>query len=117
MFDYKHYGNIVFWPSEKWADKPRSDLIVFDITHDTAELNADLVIGKDVSKYRAHSIRSMIIKYWDYSCKQGARRTILDYKFAIDTGESPLVCCRKSTYVPNEALIIMAQMDSLLLNR
>ena len=52
----------------------------------------------------------------DCFCKRGARRTILDYEFAIDTGASSPVCYRRPTYGPHEKSIIMDQVKSLLAN-
>jgi len=52
-----------------------------------------------------------------FFCLRGARRTILDYDFAIDTGNSPPVCCRRPKYGPHEKPIIMNQIESLLQNK
>ena len=38
VFDYKHYGKTVFRPKMKWAERSRSDLILFNKMMDTAEL-------------------------------------------------------------------------------
>ena len=62
------------------------------------------------------AIRHLVIKYWDYFCAEGAKRTILDYEFAIDTGASPPICCRNPTYGPHKKSIIMEQISSLLDN-
>ena len=43
--------------------------------------------------------------------------TILDYKFSIDTGASPPVCCRNPTYSPHEKHSIMTQIKILLENK
>ena len=58
----------------------------------------------------------LIIKYWDCFCAKGARRTILDYEFVIDTGSSPPICCCRPKYSPHEKPIIMDQIASLIAN-
>ena len=63
IFDLKHYGNIVFRPTKIWTDKSWSDLIVFNVNQGTSELNAGLVMVKDVPSPTTHTIRYMIIKY------------------------------------------------------
>ena len=49
VFDFKQCGNKVFRPAKTWADKPRSDLILYDVKKDTAELDKGLAIGRTVS--------------------------------------------------------------------
>ena len=61
-------------------------------------------------------IISKIKKYWDCSCKKGTIRTILGYKFAINTGASPPVCCIVPRYIPNESNIIIYQIGNMLKN-
>ena len=92
VFDYAHYGKTVFRPSKRWADKERDDLIAFDEENDLAELMQNLKVGKTVSPIYKSKIISIIKQYWDCFCARGARRTILDYEFCIDTGASPPVC-------------------------
>ena len=116
VFDYSNYGHTVFRPKKKWTDRPRIDIISFDKATDTKELESSLVLGKDTSPVNAERIKGMIRKYWDCFCLKGTKRTILDYEFAIDTGASKPVCCRKPTYGPHEAPIIMEQIQMLLNN-
>ena len=52
------------------------------------------------------AIRSLIVKYWDCFCDEGAKRTILNYEFAIDTGASPPICCRNTMHGPHYAPIL-----------
>ena len=84
--------------------------------NDTVELEKGLKIGKIVPNTTTRAIRSLIVKYWDYLYAEGAKRTILDYEFAIDTGASPLIFCYKPMYGPREAPIIMDKIFSLLSN-
>ena len=116
MFDYSHHGNTVFRPTIKWSESLRDDIIVFDKATDSQELYDNLNVGKNVSAAHKSAIIQLIITYWDCFCVVGARRTILDYEFAIDTGSSPPICCRRSKYGPHEKPIIMEQINSLLAN-
>ena len=61
-------------------------------------------------------VNSIVNKYWDSFCKEGAKRTILGYEFPIDTGNTKSVCCRKPQYGPYESKIIMVQLKALLGN-
>ena len=80
------------------------------------ELMQNLHIGKNVKEIYKDQIIGIVKKYWDCFCAKGACRTILDYEFAIDTGASKPVCCRRPTYGPHEKPIIMDQISSLLAN-
>ena len=59
---------------------------------------------------------SIVKKYWDCFCKEGTKRTILVYKFSVDTGHAKPVCCRKPKYVPYESNNIMEQVKDLINN-
>ena len=61
-------------------------------------------------------VRNIIIKFWDSFCEEGARRTILGYEFAVDTGDAKPVCCKKPNYGPYESEIIMKSIRALLGN-
>ena len=88
----------------------------FETKKDIVELDKGLKIGKLVPLTTTRAIRNLVIKYWDCFCAEVAKRTILDYEFTIDTGSSPLICCRNPTYGPHEEPIIMEQISSLLDN-
>ena len=59
---------------------------------------------------------NIIIKYWDYFCKEEDLRPILYYKFSIDTITTKPVCCRKPQYRLYESKIIMSQIEALIQN-
>ena len=101
-FDYFHYGKTVFRPKLKCTDRPKYDLITFDTKKNTAELEKGLRIGKLVLLSITRTVKDLVMIYWDCFCAEGAKRTILDYVFGIDTGASPPICCRKLTYGPHE---------------
>ena len=75
-----------------------------------------MVVGTEVSLHTTDKLRALIVKYWIFFYNAGTKRTILDYEFTVDTGDSPPVCCRKSSYGAHEKLILMAQIESLLDN-
>jgi len=116
VFEFAHFGKTVFRPKIRWADKPRTDIIQYDKLLDEEELMANLHVGNNIEKRHSDAIILTIQKYWDSFCKRGARRTILDYEFSIDTGASKPVCCRRPTYGPHERPIILEQISSLLDN-
>ena len=55
----------------KYAERPRSDLILFDKVMDTAELEKGLRSGKILSLTTTRTIRSLIVKYWIFFCARG----------------------------------------------
>ena len=72
MFDYSHHGNTGFCPTIMWSESPRDDIIVFDESTDSEELNDNLNIVKNVSAAHRSAIIKLIIKYWDFFCVIGA---------------------------------------------
>ena len=117
VFEYAHYGKAMFRPPTKtWENVPREDIITFDASLHTSELDAGLRISDKATLAVRTQVRELIIKFWDCFCEEGARRPILGYEFAIDTGDSKPVCCRKPNYGPYESEIIMKSIMSLLKN-
>jgi hypothetical protein len=116
FFDYEVYGRAVFRPKTRWTPGTRSDIIEFVAERHTEELMKNLKVGEHVDSETKEKIISIIQKYWDCFCAEGARRPILGYEFGIDTGSAKPVCCRKKQYGPYESSIIMKQVKSLLDN-
>ena len=114
-WDFSNYGKTVFKPKLDWQDTQRDDLINFQDSHQD-ELEADLRMGTGVDKETKEEIVNIIKKYWDCFCKEGAKRTVIGYEFGIDTGNAKPVCCRKPSYGPYEAEIIMTFVRQLLNN-
>ena len=83
---------------------------------DCEELTKGLRIGSNVNPHNTQAIKDIVIKYWDCFYNAGAKRTILDYEFAIDTGSCHPIYCRKPAYGPHEHPIIMDQIKDLLSN-
>jgi len=110
-FDFKEYGNTVFRPAEQiWNRGERVDIIKFEESKHAVKLN------KGLSAEIKQQVKNIVIKFWDSFCEEGARRTIIGYEFAIDTGDSKPICCKRPNYGPYEAEIIMKQLKALLNN-
>lgn len=95
VFIFEKLGQCVFKQHEKWKNSERTDLIFFNPEKDTEELMANFKYGDkdnnlgDDTKSR---ILDIIKKYWDSFCSEGARRPILGYEYAINTGSHTPVC-------------------------
>ena len=83
------------------------DIITYDHSENNEEFTKGLKIGKGVELDTTRAIRNLLVQYWNCFCNAGAKRIILDYEFAIDTGLSFPICCRKPSYSPHEHPIIM----------
>ena len=114
-WDFSNYGKSVYRPTLEWQDKQRDDIIYFHDS-DQIELDADLRMGTNVDNDTSKRIVEIIKEYWDCFCKEGAKRTIIGYEFGIDTGNAKPVCCRKPSYGPYEAEIIMTFVRQLINN-
>ena len=91
MFDFAHYDNIVFRPAKRWADRKREDVIIFEEATDGKELEDNLWLGRSVTAAYTAQLKNIIRKYSDCFGLRGARRTIVDYQFIIDTGVSSCI--------------------------
>ena len=105
VFSYSHYGHSVYRPKSKWNNIHRTDIITYNDTVDKMELETGLIIGKSVPMILKKRITTLIITYLDHFFNEGAKKTILDYAFAIDTGVSQPVFYRKPPYEPHENLL------------
>jgi hypothetical protein len=59
--------------------------------------------------------------HWDCFLKEGMKRHILGYEFAINTGKTQPVCCKQPQYGPHEAgvmrdLIVKSESEGLIEN-
>ena len=96
-------------PSEHTS---RNDLIYFNASiEDNEELNKGFKIGKSATTEQREQVITLVKKYWDCFCKKGAKRTILEYEFVIDTGASQPVAARVKQYGPHESKIMMEQVE------
>ena len=107
----------VFRPKNKWNPEERTDIIIFDESSNMEDLNKKLRLGKHVTPEKRIEITNMIKKFWYCFSLKGCHRTIIGYKFSIDTGIHIPVCWRKPSYGFHEAKIILSQITTLLSNK
>ena len=107
------HSNIAFRSLLRWADKQQDDIICYNDTNNTAEVENNLWTEKYITSEHKIALLDIITRYWDYFCLRGARGTILDYVFCIDTGVSPPVCCRRPVYGPHEMPIMLDLVTTL----
>jgi hypothetical protein len=86
---------------------------LYDDEKDRKELFDNFKHGASATQEDINAIIVIIKKYWDCFCGEGARRTILGYEFAIDTGSATPVCCKEPQYGPHETKIIMEHIAAL----
>ena len=115
-FDYQQYGKTVYRNKDAWKDIKREDYIFYEHKKHESEFKDNIRIGMGVAHGHKAIITGIVQKYWDCFCKEGAKRPILNYEFAIDTGNAKPVCCRKPRYGPYESKIMMEQIEALLKN-
>ena len=91
-FFFPKLGKCLLKNTKPWQDNTRTDIITFNPNIHTEELNKNFVIGNSVNDNVKSKIISIVKKYWDSFCSEGARRPILGYEFAINTGSHTPVC-------------------------
>ena len=84
--------------------------------NDSEELHAHIRIGEDARNEHKSRIMWIVINYWDFFGKKGARCHILNYGFLIDTSTAKPVCCKNPGYGPYESKTIMEHVKILLGN-
>lgn len=80
---------------------------------DTAELNDNLKVGCNCTLELQVKLEGIIRGHWDSFYKEGARRPVLGYEFAIDTGKSKPVSVRPPDYGPRESVLMLDQLEVL----
>ena len=99
ILDYGQYGKCLYKPKLDWNDgSKRHDIIIYDANNHVDDLTKDLKFDISVDKETRAAVTSIITEFWDCFVKEGAKRTILGYKFGTDTGGSKPVCCQKILY-------------------
>ena len=116
IFDFECYGKTFFRPKGEWSEGTRTDIIAFDPTEHSKELKTHLKVGSKIDTAITARVIDIIKRYWDSFCTEGAKRPILGFEFAIDTGNAKPVSCGKKQYGPYESDIIMKQVQALLDN-
>ena len=91
-FLFSKLGKCITRDATAWTNIERNDIIHFDATIHSAEFDKNFIIGDKVSASLKNKITKIVQKYWDSFCSDGARRPILGYEFAINTGSHTPVC-------------------------
>jgi hypothetical protein len=112
---FTQYGNSICRVPVAVAST-RTDLHFWDSARDTPEFDKHIRIGAHVALATRGKIEMMAQKYWDVFYEAGVSKTVLGFEFAIDTGGSQPVCCRKPSYGPHKSKIILEQQQVLLAN-
>ena len=115
VFEFEQYGKAICHPPEPFINV-RTDIHVWERERDLPEFNKNFVIGLDVTPETRAAIVDIIESHWDCFYGAGVKLPILYFEFAIDTGASPPVCCKKPRYGPHESKIIMEHLEVLKAN-
>lgn len=91
-FMFPKLGKCMIKDELEWKNSNRDDIIEYNESLHSTELNQNFIIGDSVPNEIRDKIISKIKKYWDSFCSEGARRPILGYEFAINTGSHTPVC-------------------------
>ena len=83
------------------------DIILFNKDVNSAELNTDLKFDKDSDLKTRNAVTEIVKDYYDCFATRGAKRTILGYKFGINTAGPKYVCCWKHLYGHYESNVIL----------
>ena len=98
VFEFEQYGKAICHPPEPFINV-RTDIHVWERERDLPEFNKNFVIGLDVTPETRAAIVDIIESHWDCFYGAGVKLPILYFEFAIDTGASPPVCCKKPRFV------------------
>ena len=97
LYFFKPFGKCTK-RSPTWTPFLRSDLILWNESLDTLELLRDFCIGEYVDTSIRQSVLYIVKSNLDFFCQQGVSRSVLDFEFCIDTGDSVPVCCHQPNY-------------------
>ena len=115
VFEFEQFGRTICHPPEPFINV-RTDVHQWERSRDQPEFDKNFVIGLDVDLATRTAIVDIIESHWDCFYGAGVKFPILYFEFAIDTGASPPVCCKKPHYGPHESKIIMEQVEVLKAN-
>ena len=92
LYTFKSYGKTMK-RAASWTPMPRSDVIPWNYSLCHQELDDNFNIDSMTDDFTHKTVLQIIKDDWDYFCKVGAARPMLDFKFCIDTGNAELICC------------------------
>ena len=105
LYSFKPFGKCVK-RSASWEPRLRSDLIHWNESFDSSELERYFRMGDQADDLTRRSVISIMKSNWDSFCERSVSRPVLDFEFCIDTGKSPPVCCRQPKYGYHERKIM-----------
>ena len=111
MFLFLGYGSvirrIINLPS---PIKTRLDLILWnDIIHQS-QLDKDLHLSTRIDPTVSDTILR-VRDYWDAFDEKGVNMPVIGYKFCVNTGGSPPVCCRLPKYGIHESKAMIERIQ------
>ena len=112
LYSFKPFGKCVK-RSASWEPRLRSDLIHWNESLDSPELERYFRMGDQADDPIRCSVLSIIKLNWDFFCERGVSRLVLDFEFCIDTGNSPPVYCRQPKYGYHERKIMNTHIQAL----
>jgi hypothetical protein len=115
VFEFEQYGKTICHPSAPFVNN-RTDIHHWVSERDLPEFTKNFVISTDAAPETRAAIVAIIESHWDCFYGAGVVKPILYFEFAIDTGASPPVCCKKPHYGPHESRIIMEHLEVLKAN-
>jgi hypothetical protein len=94
IFLFERYGKAICRPTKPFSN-PRTGIHLWNRARDLAEFTKSFNIGPDVAPAVRSAITDLIESHWDCFYSPGVKFPILNFEFAIDTGGSAPVCCKK----------------------
>ncbi len=107
LFDHdvllKDYGNVLL--RNKFELPPRTDIVKFkpDVHQEEFDRN---IQWADCPQDLRPQLESIIKENWDAFAEEGMKTPVRGFKFNIDTGDTPPICCKVPRYGPFEARAI-----------
>jgi hypothetical protein len=115
VFLFARYGKAICHPPTPFINA-RTDIHLWNRDRDLPEFEKKFVTAPDVDPAIRAQVILIIESHWDCFYSAGVGHPIIHFEFAIDTGGSPPVCCKKPHYGPHETKIIMDHVNVLLDN-
>ena len=99
--------------SASWESLLRSNLIRWNESLDSPELERDFRMADQATDFSRRSVLSIIKFNWDSFRERGISSPVLHFKFCIDTGGSPPACCRQPKCGYHERKIMNKHIQAL----
>ena len=90
-------------------------MIEFNVNQNSTNINASIKIAGCPAALKPKIIAT-IKEYWDLLCEDGMQRPIQGYTFQVETGASPLVCCKPPQYGPHDKKVLNKLIGKIEVN-